>query len=250
MKVYTKVITDMTTGEVLEEEFYEYDGPVAECKGGDAEVEETKDEKVLAQVGKQQWERYKDTFAPLENVLMDRARMGEPEQAQATGVANAAVQQEYDGQTEQITQAMGERGVSAGSGATVSALGSSALDRAASQAMTQVNAQENVADAHYEGLESVIQLGRGKSADAVQGMSNIAARSNQEAVNSALNDFERRRSNVQGAASLAGAGTSALMSAPQPPGYNTPATRTSPSVVNDPGARDYHQGGGYRGSGF
>ncbi|WP_440997651.1 hypothetical protein [Arhodomonas sp. SL1] len=250
MKVYEKLVIDMTTGEVLEEVSYDYEGPVAACKGGgDAEVKETEDEKVLAQVGKQQWERYKDVFAPLENQYMDRVRMGEPERAQAEGVANAAVQQNYSGQPDQITGQSIERGAGM-EGAGVSALQSSALDRAATQAMTGVNAQQNVSDAHYEGLESVIQLGRGKSASAVQGMSNIAARSNQEAVNSALQDFERRRSNVNAAAWGAGNITSAMMSAGGEPGYNSPATRRSPSVINDPGARDYHQGGGYRGSGF
>jgi hypothetical protein len=34
MKVYTRVVIDMATSEVLEADFYEYDGPVAECKKG------------------------------------------------------------------------------------------------------------------------------------------------------------------------------------------------------------------------
>lgn len=34
MKIYTKVTIFMETGEVLNSESYEYDGPVAECKGG------------------------------------------------------------------------------------------------------------------------------------------------------------------------------------------------------------------------
>jgi hypothetical protein len=34
MKVITKIVMNITTGEILEEESYEYLGPVAECKGG------------------------------------------------------------------------------------------------------------------------------------------------------------------------------------------------------------------------
>ena len=34
MKVYTRVVIDMATSEVLEADWYEYDGPVAECKKG------------------------------------------------------------------------------------------------------------------------------------------------------------------------------------------------------------------------
>lgn len=34
MKIYTKVVMDMRTGEILEEESFKYTGPIAECKGG------------------------------------------------------------------------------------------------------------------------------------------------------------------------------------------------------------------------
>ena len=34
MKIYTKTVWDMSTGEKLEEEWYEYDGPIAEASGG------------------------------------------------------------------------------------------------------------------------------------------------------------------------------------------------------------------------
>lgn len=34
MKIYTKVVMDIRTGKILEEELFEYQGPIAECKGG------------------------------------------------------------------------------------------------------------------------------------------------------------------------------------------------------------------------
>jgi hypothetical protein len=34
MKIYTRTVWDMNTGEILEEDFHEYHGPVAEAKGG------------------------------------------------------------------------------------------------------------------------------------------------------------------------------------------------------------------------
>ena len=34
MKIYTRVVLDMATSEILEADSYEYDGPVAECKKG------------------------------------------------------------------------------------------------------------------------------------------------------------------------------------------------------------------------
>ena len=34
MKIYTKLVIDMATDEVLEQESFEYQGPVAQCGGG------------------------------------------------------------------------------------------------------------------------------------------------------------------------------------------------------------------------
>ena len=34
MKIYNRIVMNITTGEILEEESYQYDGPVALCKGG------------------------------------------------------------------------------------------------------------------------------------------------------------------------------------------------------------------------
>ena len=34
MRIHTKVVMDMNSGVVLEDESYEYSGPEAECKGG------------------------------------------------------------------------------------------------------------------------------------------------------------------------------------------------------------------------
>lgn len=34
MKIYNKIVMNIATGEIIEEDSYEYDGPIAECKGG------------------------------------------------------------------------------------------------------------------------------------------------------------------------------------------------------------------------
>lgn len=41
MKIHTRTVFDMSTWEVLEDEYYEYDGPVAEAKGGGKSKSET-----------------------------------------------------------------------------------------------------------------------------------------------------------------------------------------------------------------
>ena len=58
MKIYTRVVIDMATSEVLEADSYEYDGPLAECKGG--KKPKTPDPVVVAQA---QTESNQDTAA-------------------------------------------------------------------------------------------------------------------------------------------------------------------------------------------
>jgi len=41
MKIYTKVVINMNSNEILEKEFYEYDGVIAQCKGGTQNVTQT-----------------------------------------------------------------------------------------------------------------------------------------------------------------------------------------------------------------
>lgn len=46
MKVVTKCVIDMNTMETVSEESYEYDGPVAECKGGDGGYDSAYNERI------------------------------------------------------------------------------------------------------------------------------------------------------------------------------------------------------------
>ena len=43
MKVYAKVVVDINTGKILEEDFFMYWGPIAECKGGSRSTSTTVD---------------------------------------------------------------------------------------------------------------------------------------------------------------------------------------------------------------
>ncbi len=47
MKIYTRVVIDMATSDVLEADSYEYSGPVAECKKG-GKRPKTPDPKVVS----------------------------------------------------------------------------------------------------------------------------------------------------------------------------------------------------------
>ena len=48
MKIYTRVVIDMATSAVLEADWYEYDGPVAECKGKGGKAPKAPDPNVVS----------------------------------------------------------------------------------------------------------------------------------------------------------------------------------------------------------
>ncbi|MQM38772.1 hypothetical protein KBTX_02791 [wastewater metagenome] len=249
MKVYTKLVYDMTTGELLEEESFDYDGPVAEAKGGDPEVKETEYEKELARIGEERWNRYQDVFAPVEELYAQQVRTTDSDREQAQGVAGSAVQQQFQGALEKMAGGYGDRGINTSAGgAGTSAMDSLADDRAASQALATVDADQGMTDVHYQGLEDVIQMGRGKATSGFRGISDIATSANQRAINDAQRSFQQRAGNLQAAGAIGGMGTASAMKA-WGGGESAPAWGDN-SVINDPAATAYHQNGGYRGSGF
>lgn len=76
MKIYNRVIIDMETGEVIEEDSFQYDGPVAECKGGSTSTTDTYDKKYnkrMAKIAERQqamaeeyFDFWKDYYQPME----------------------------------------------------------------------------------------------------------------------------------------------------------------------------------------
>lgn len=88
MRVNTKVVIDMVTGEVLEHAWYEYSGPVAECKGDStaqaAEQQQAAFSAQLANVFQKQFAQQSDVLNFLKGAL-------EPQITNPTGYSDQAL---------------------------------------------------------------------------------------------------------------------------------------------------------------
>lgn len=154
---------------------------------------ETEEQRALAQIAAERFNRYKEVFAPLEDQyiqqVMDIRSQGNYETA--GGLASSAFQQNFQNAQDQLQNQMFEQGVDPSSGAFQS--NSAALRRAQAvrQGVGVSDAKIANTDRFYSGLRGIMNLGQGQAATAVEGMADIAQQAQQRANQAAENAFNR-----------------------------------------------------------
>lgn len=159
-------------------------------KGDAPEVEETPEERALAEVAAAQLERYGEVFVPLENEYMKRVRMTPDEYAFAEGETANQIGGQFDDALDQQQARLGVRGVAPGSGASVDAMGEGYERMGESLALGRTAAENEVEDLHYRGLENVIAMGQGIAGDANLGLQQVAGNAVSEASGNAWREME------------------------------------------------------------
>ena len=204
MKIYTSILMDMT-GNVLHEESFEHDGPVALMKG-DSEVEETSQEIELSRISREQWNEYQDRFRPFEDEWIKNTEMDAGDHAKMTGQVNAAVGSEFDKE-----QAVGEKqmfkvGMDPSSGAFKAMTSGIAAQRGAATGKAQSISSQAVDDQTYQGLQQAISLGRGQAVEAGRDMTSLAYDATGKAISDTINRNDTTQSWVSSGMSAAGMG--------------------------------------------
>lgn len=198
MKVYTKLVWNLNTGELLEEESHEYSGPVALCKGGDNKIPETPEQRELATIAAEQWDRYQNDLKHVENKFMEVTRVSEGDKNQVAGQAAGSVMQGVGGQAQELTrQRMTNGGPSAG-GSMVAGLADAAGAQAGAVAGTVTDANERSANQDVIAKQDFVAMGRGQAREAQFGLGEEAGRAADKAIGDAYNKFNTSAS--QGAA--------------------------------------------------
>lgn len=164
--------------------------------GGGEKVEETEEEKELAQIASEKWDRYQEAFVPLENEYMAEVDDMGSQQAmdEVTGQAATTVQ-----------QGMGDMPANPNRGAPMGGMGralGSARAGAVTQAGTGLRGQE------IQGKQGLVAMGQGQSAEAMQGLGDVASQAAGEAQQEAFRDFNRRQAWGNLAGQAAGMGIS------------------------------------------
>lgn len=185
MKVYERVVIDMTTNEVLEEVSYEYDGPVAECKSGGSSSTNTVDYEYndrMATLSEEQqdWAReyykfWESDQRPLEEAMIksDLAEVearqpiisefytqsleGTDPEARAAS-AGADVQHTFGNVQQQMVRDASRMGINANSGKMATAMGTMGNDMVKAQAGEMNKARTDAKDENYKRLATAMGM--------------------------------------------------------------------------------------------
>lgn len=177
--------------------------------GGDSKIEETEQQKALAEVSMKEWQYYLDKYRPFENAYMsDVERMNTTQQYnQVAGLAAVPVESEFSGAVADTARAMTASGINPNSGAFKGQMDS--LDRRKSmvKADSMSQAQLGQQNRYVGGIQNIVRMGQGQSTEAVQGFGDMANMSGQKAQNDARNALQNRMDNAQIGGQVIGAGT-------------------------------------------
>jgi len=199
---------------------------LADDNGAEAANNAAADANALqAQISRDQWNRYKEIYEPLERQMVDEAQdYASPENyAKAAGEASATVSQQFSKARDRLTRTPG---LDPSSGAYQSSLVGLDLAQAANDATQQNLARKNVTDTAYVRKQSALALGKGLDATAASGLASSASS------NLSLAQAGNQQANQQAAA--LGRITDRIISSPTVSNWlNGTSTTTKPATQVD-----------------
>ena len=161
--------------------------------GKGSKVDETEQERALAEIAAQRFNRYKEVFAPLEDQYIQQVFdvRNQSNYETAGGIAAAQFQKEFQTGQDKLTDQMIQQGVDPSSGAFQE--NSAALRRAQAvgQGLGVSGAKVANTDRFYQGLRGVTAIGQGQASDAIEGMAGLARQSGEKAAAAAESAFNR-----------------------------------------------------------
>jgi hypothetical protein len=209
-------------------------------------TKQTAAQRAQAEVAVQQLHDFKQRWAPVQRQMADTImRAGGRESAerkQAQGMATTDTAAQFGDAQSKLREQSEAAGLG---GSTRQKLGMAGLadDAAMSAGMGVAGADQRIDDGYVQALGQVMALGRGEKAQAMQGMSDIARRSGQQASADASMALQRRAGNAQVAGQVLGMGLSGALS-PAPAAPNTFTQPDASGVYANPAGDTY----GYQGA--
>lgn len=151
-------------------------------KSGSQRVEETPEQRAVAQIASEQYEDYITRFVPVENQAIAQALDTEGRLQQLRGITNADFFQRFGEQQPQVMSNLAQRGLRADSGAFRSGLGGYLTDR--SYALGQGLAGAELASQQdlATNAQRIVNLGQGQANQAAQGIVSAADAAQRQAI--------------------------------------------------------------------
>lgn len=179
--------------------------------GGDTSIDDTEDQKALANVALNKYNRYQTTFKPIEDDYIGKVTTSNNadnrQRAQNIGAVNT--ESEFADKLKQEVQPAIGAGVDVGSGAAVNAINANELQKGEARANNTSMSQQAVQDSEIQGYQQVVGMGNGQATEAINGMSAIASESAAKAQQDAQNDFQKDASQSQAIGGAIGYGVGA-----------------------------------------
>ncbi|MBY6105033.1 hypothetical protein KUW19_00890 [Ferrimonas balearica] len=176
----------------------------------DPEIKDTEAQKALADVAKEQWRIYNESFIPAENQWIANVySQNDADRYNAVaGTGNLAVQSAFKQMPAQLATGAASRGMGVDSGAFAGGLNTSYTDMASAISAAVNSGQIAQQNKFMTGLGNVAAVGMGAQTQATQSTGNLANMQNQYAINSAQNSAANNmgQQNLAGTAIGMGAG--------------------------------------------
>lgn len=181
------------------------------CGGGSDTPKESAEERELGRIAIEKWNDYQVRFKPIEDQFIQDVQRTDSDYTEARGNANAAVQQAFGQAEGNLADNIFMNGLDPSSGAFQKTMDGISADRGLSMGTAVNEAEMGVDNQHVKGLQNVVAIGQGQSAEAMQGMGNLAGQATNDAINRANNSFNNRAAGLQAVGTVAGMGTNYMM---------------------------------------
>lgn len=179
-------------------------------KGSD-KPRETAEEAELGRIAIEKWNDYQVRFKPIEDQYINDIQRTESDYSEARGSAATSVQQAFGQAEDNLQNNIFMNGLDPSSGAFIKAMDGISADRGLSLGTAINEAEMGVDNQHVKGLQNIVAIGQGQSAEAMQGMGNLAGEATQTAINRANNSFNNRAAGLNAVGQVAGMGANAYM---------------------------------------
>lgn len=156
-------------------------------KGGDTSIDDTADQKALADIMADRHDRYKQTFAPIEDQYMERIDNFDSAERQGAvaGIAAGNTESEFADVVKQDIDNIAASGVNLGSGVAIGHANNRAIEKATARATNVNQSQQALQDSKVTGYQNIVAIGNNQSTQAINGMSTIASESQNKAIGDA-----------------------------------------------------------------
>jgi len=179
----------------------------------DNEIEETAEEKELAQIAKEKWDFTQSTLNPLMDKYMAKTDAMNTDEAYGytAGRVTEATQVRQSQDQQQINQNLNQASIDPGSGRAIQTNTQGETVSASAGGDLGARAGVEQTNQYVKGNQTITAIGLGQQAEAQAGLGEVARYATEEAVNDSYTTFNRNSANMQLLGTAAGIGASSYM---------------------------------------